>query len=125
MDPCPEGWRLPTFDELELLSRNHSAVSVYNGQKGFWYSGSNEYSDDVEAVFLPSAGFLNYNGDPIMRTQIGRYWCSTPSSAGAMSSLYFQGYTNSSGVLVEESSLAGCSTVNACSVRCVQVQECL
>lgn len=119
-DPCPDGWRLPTFSELESLSRHHSPMSVVDGQKGIWYSGSTEYADGVDAVFLPSGGFLNYMGDPVMRTQCGRYWCSDLSPSLSTTSLYFMAYTNSSGEYVEQSVFGGCRTVNACTVRCVQ-----
>lgn len=121
VDPCPDGWRLPTFSEMEMLSRNHSSTSVLDGQKGFWYSGSTEYSEDAGAIFLPSAGFLNYMGQPVMRTQVGRYWCSDLSPSSKPSSLYFTGYVSTvTGETVESSVLGGCATVNACSIRCVQ-----
>lgn len=121
VDPCPDGWRLPTFTEMEQLSRNHSSTSVHDGQKGFWYSGSTAYSEDADAVFLPSAGFLNFMGEPVMRTQVGRYWCSDLSPTYAPCALYFSGYVSTvTGETVESSVFGGCTTVNACSVRCVQ-----
>ena len=121
LDPCPDGWRLPTFREMEMLYEYHSSLSYHNGQKGFWFSGSTPYSEDCAAVFLPSGGFLNHMGQPVMRTQTGRYWCSDYSPSGNISSLYFTGYTSTTtGQTVESFSLGGCGAVIGCSIRCVQ-----
>ena len=121
LDPCPDGWRLPTFREMEMLSEYYSSVSFVDGQRGFWFSGSTPYSDDADAIFLPSGGFLNHMGQPVMRTQCGRYWCSDYSPSENICSLYFIGYESSqTGEYVESLSLGGCGAVLGCSVRCVQ-----
>ncbi len=55
---CPTGWRLPTLEEVKSLGAHHSEYTTYLGAKGYWYSGSQEYSTTVPAIFLPvrSAG---------------------------------------------------------------------
>ena len=55
LQACPEGWRLPTRDEIEtimsLFTRfGESEVHI----KGLFFSGS---SPDGDSVFLPSAGY--------------------------------------------------------------------
>ena len=61
---CPEGWRLPTKEELESLSAHYNIVkegvsnsgSLNNwwSKAGVWFSGSNEYSASVPAIYLPA-----------------------------------------------------------------------
>ena len=67
---CPEGWRLPTKDELESLSAHYSAYQSFNSYYGYfgakpgrWLSGSNDYSSSVPAIYL----------------MMGDYWSSSKS----------------------------------------------
>ena len=71
---CPEGWRLPTRDEIEtimsLFTRfGESEVHI----KGLFFSGS---SPDGDSVFLPSAGY-NYGNGHRGAQSYGCYWLST------------------------------------------------
>lgn len=76
-DPCPEGWRVPTESEMEMLSENFSDIINYNGKRGRWFSGSNPYGTDVSRIFLPAAGAMSGNGSYAMaRGAIGSYWTS-------------------------------------------------
>ena len=65
---CPSGWRVPTKDELSSLSANYSAWTTYKGVNGRWFSGSQAYSSNVSAIFLPELS----SGDTL-----GLYWSST------------------------------------------------
>ena len=94
-DPCPNGWRVPTREELYSL-----AVNVYKDSKsdkteeknptiGAKLSGSNadaDYNNEdspTDYVFLPFAGYLNYSNGSIYGTRLpsgfaeGYYWCSS------------------------------------------------
>jgi hypothetical protein len=80
-DPCPEGWRVPTLSEAQNLLKNYSSWVQYNGQNGYWFSGSKTYSENSPKVFLPAtgertggAGAYAYN-----RRYIGCYWTSDRS----------------------------------------------
>lgn len=68
---CPVGWRTPTKDELKSLSANYSDFTTYLGVEGRWFSGSNEYSSSVPAIFLQK------KSEKV--TDEGRYWSSTSS----------------------------------------------
>ncbi len=68
---CPVGWRTPTKDELKSLSANYSDYTTYLGVEGRWFSGSNEYSSSVPAIFLQK------KSEKV--TDEGRYWSSTSS----------------------------------------------
>ena len=84
-DPCPDGWRVPTYNELNELQSNHSSwTKNANGQSGYWLSGASTYADDVPQIFLPAAGYRDYSdGDAYYRGDSGYYWSSRPYSYSA------------------------------------------
>ena len=58
-DPCPTGWRVPTYKELHQLSQNHSPLTANDqDQSGYYFSGTTSYSEQVTKVFFPAAGYL-------------------------------------------------------------------
>ena len=88
-DPCPDGWRVPTYAELNELCQNYSAWITVNDQPGYWFSGASPYTAAVPQVFFPAAGF-RFGYDVIAggyyypgnfannRGVIGHYWSSEP-----------------------------------------------
>lgn len=112
-DPCPIGWRVPTYDELNTLSQNHSDWTTHKkNQPGYWYCGTCSYSDDVPQIFFPAASSTSYGSgvwDDLGYD--GLYWTSKPSSDdGACILLLYEGF----------SSMSRSSRANGCSVRCVK-----
>lgn len=78
-DPCPEGWRVPTKTELEVLQSNISSWLRRDGQSGLCLSGTKPWSTIVPQVFLPAAGKnYDYTGESKERGSSGYYWSSTP-----------------------------------------------
>ena len=79
-DPCPEGWRVPTYEELDELNDNRSSWTTdENGQIGYWFSGSKSYSSSVPRVFFPAAGNrYDLDGSASYRGYYGYYWSSRP-----------------------------------------------
>lgn len=73
LSACPDGWRLPTSDEISKLARFCSQVASHDGMRGKWFSGSNPYRENVEAVFLPFAG-ADCGSGISSRGVIGEYW---------------------------------------------------
>ena len=84
-DPCPEGWRVPTYAELDELRDNYSSWTIAdNGQIGRWFSGPNPYTASVPQVFFPAAGCrFNDDGGAYYRGNCGYYWSSRPGGTGA------------------------------------------
>ena len=78
-DPCPKGWRVPTYYELEELHVNRSSLTTNTlGQRGYWATGFTPYSNDVPKVFLTASGYRDFNGEGDTRGTFGVYWSSTP-----------------------------------------------
>ena len=83
-DPCPEGWRVPTYSELDELNNNYSSLTSENDQKGRWFSGSESYSPSAPQVFFPAAGYRDDTDvNAHDRGRGGLYWSSRPGSTGA------------------------------------------
>lgn len=111
-DPCPTGWRVPTYNELNELCQNYSESTTNNAnQSGLWFSGILTYTDDVPQVFLPVAGYrCGGNGEALYRD--GYYWSSTFNSVYSAYSLNLY----DSHAYIDDYNFR----VDGYSVRCVQ-----
>ena len=77
-DPCPTGWRVPTWNELNTLySGYNSGWTQYNGQYGIWFSGSKPYGEDLNKIFLPASGERYPYSNAQNRGVDGFYWSSS------------------------------------------------
>lgn len=114
-DPCPEGWRVPVKSELAELAKNHSDfVTLTDGQKGMYFSGVYEYSEDASKIFLPASGFRYDTGGSLYNVgNYGRYWSASPYYDYDAYYLSFDddGYVFSLGKYYRAA---------GCSVRCLQ-----
>ena len=84
-DPCPDGWRVPTYKELNSLqSRKSSWTTNEEGQNGYWFSMT---ATPDQKIFLPAAGRIAKSfgewGVEDDRTTNGYYWSSKPYNNGA------------------------------------------
>ena len=115
-DPCPTGWRVPTYAELSELKSNYSSwTSDSNGRKGYWLSGSESYSSTVPQVFFPGAGYRSsYDGTAYYQGHTGTYWSSRPLSYGAC---YFNFMSLGGNATIYDGRAYGRS------VRCVQATD--
>lgn len=111
-DPCPDGWRVPTYTELNELSANKSSWATNSdGQIGYWFSGASSHTEDVPHVFFPAAGSrLDVLGIGGWRGTDGIYWSSTPNNDLAFYLVFGDCYAN----------MNSWGRSNGCSVRCVQ-----
>lgn len=78
-DPCPEGWRVPTFEELAVLKKNKSSWTKNENQKGIFLSGKYTYSENAPKIFLPAAGRRTNDESAYRRNEYGYYWSSNPN----------------------------------------------
>lgn len=89
-DPCPNGWRVPTYAELKELCQNYSLWTSEEGQIGRWLSGVGLYTADEPQVFFPAAGSRNEgDGRASGRGGSGLYWSSRPTDGGRSYYLIF------------------------------------
>ena len=109
-DPCPAGWRVPTYSELCTLYRNYSSWDF-----GLSFSGSKEYSSYGTSVHFPAAGHLTTDGTPERRSVYGYYWSSQSYDVGAYCLYLYKLSSYSCGV-----SMGGVGHAAASSVRCVR-----
>ena len=83
-DPCPNGWRVPTLNELETLTYHTSEWTTNpEGQPGYYYSGSKTYDIDIPQIFFPAAGYRGGDACAFNRGLYGYYWSSKPSNTSA------------------------------------------
>ena len=109
-DPCPEGWRVPTYAELDKLNNNYSSWQTVKNQNGRYFCGDYTCLDNAPQVFFSAAGSrLSGAGFADDRGDYGRYWSSRPYST------YANCLTFSS-----NAGMYGYNRANGCSVRCVQ-----
>lgn len=75
-DPCPAGWRLPTFDQFLALGWSGRTLETLDGVPGLRFgSGDN-------TIFLPSNGYRKWqNGDLDDVGAQGNYWGRASSNA--------------------------------------------
>lgn len=108
-DPCPTGWRLPTYAEMEtFLNTTNLNISLtnVNGTNGILIL---ELSTG-NALFLPAVGWRQVtNGVLNDAGFVGRYWSGTSTDGGAFH-LWFD--TQQIGVIAW-------NRANGFSVRCV------
>ena len=112
-DPCPAGWRVPTYAEMEELHQNYSPWTTDAfGRQGLWFSGASSYTEAVPQVFFPAAGY-HYAADSSARYQneMGYYWSSRQDSTDAYRFAF--GYDGGGHFRQDR---RGCGN----SVRCVQ-----
>lgn len=111
-DPCPEGWRVPTYAELDHLTSSSSSFMTVGDQKGRYLCGDYTYLDNAPQVFFPAAGRRSYSdGNALNRGYYGYYWSSEP---GYSSSAYYLYFNNGGAPMYSDYRVSGYS------VRCVQ-----
>lgn len=84
-DPCPDGWRIPTKTELNVLAANYSGfVTLDSGIKGMYFSGVYEYSETSNSIFLSASGYRKFTGDCSLYDvgNYGLYWSCSPDGGG-------------------------------------------
>ena len=110
-DPCPDGWRVPTYVELKELNKMYVVWIVdENIRSGCWFSEKSSYAETVPHVFLPAAGYCSgHHGSHGSRGRDGYYWSSKSDDDG----LNYIVLSNPIGVY-------DLNTANGHSVRCVQ-----
>ena len=110
-DPCPEGWRVPTFKEIQKLTINRGYFEIEGDQQGKYYCGPYTYLDNAPKVFLPASGQLDYDGGGSRgRGLFSSYWSSKRRDNRAEGFYFYftDGHTGPS------------KCANGHAVRCVQ-----
>ena len=120
-NPCPDGWRIPTYEELLSLmggggNWDPGDPKTKDEQPGYYFNGT-KTKDLTEGVFLPLSGLRDTGGAARDRQNQGYYWCSetTANDGNEHKSAYalfiIQRQVNVSSYK---------SRANGLSIRCVQ-----
>lgn len=125
-DPCPAGWRIPRYSELENLNWNWQGLTTGpNGQPGVYYYGEYTPIDGAPKIFLPAAGCIlpeggTSDGHMWKRGSSLHYWTSDPKDyTSGSTTAYCLRYHES-----PQSSFIDCTNrASGFSIRCVQIQE--
>jgi hypothetical protein len=86
-DPSPEGWRVPTLQEIAMFDPEMGFVTLervgeYTGEDGYTYAAGYKITDIATgaSMFLPGDGYLNAGGGSWGNTpSYGVYWTATKS----------------------------------------------
>ena len=123
-DPCPNGWRVPTYNELNALRTEYSAWTNNDGQTGYYFSGVSTtiydiplFGENDPMVFIPAAGYRTINGNAKSRHSVGYYW-SSKSHRNYSLSTYL--YLDNDSIWMSNLYGGNNSRSNGFSVRCVQ-----
>ena len=88
-DPCPTGWRVPTYNELKSIILNRT-WGMHDKQYGCWFTDSDNPSSLAPRIFLPVAGGMIDGGNSASgRGNTGCYWSSLSSESGLNNMLCF------------------------------------
>ena len=105
-DPCPEGWRIPTRDQFELLIE---AGSSWTTQRGVW---GRRFGTPPNTIFLPAAGWRHFNHGILDNVNLtGNYW--SRSGADSSSAIEFH-FTN------QETITGGWQRHSGLNIRCIK-----
>ena len=114
-DPCPEGWRVPTSEELAALKKNKSSWTKLDDHRGMYFSGKYTYTESAPRVFFPAAGYRSNDGSAYGRNESGRYWSSCPNYSSSDREYLQLSYLGNASL----DNGVGCRALGH-SVRCVQ-----
>jgi uncharacterized protein (TIGR02145 family) len=110
-NPCPAGWRLPTYANLTgLVNTSNNSWPTASG----WSTGTfNAVRQVSDYLYLPAAGGrFDYNGSLVFHGAIGYYWSSSADGSNGWYAIF-----NNVNQSVNDSSRA-----YGYSVRCVAVE---
>jgi len=89
-DPSPEGWRVPTLDEVKSLydkDKVNSEWTTINDIKG------RKFTDKTNgnSIFLPAVGYRRAGSNGVLYNygSTGHYWSSTPKNKTFLYILHF------------------------------------
>jgi len=111
-DPCPEGWRVPTYTELSELGQNHSIWNSFETVgHGFYFTGVVSFDFGIPMIPIPACGYHDcYDDLGKDRNLVGYFWSSLPYEDAAF---YLRFDCNGTSMVTNQRG-------NGYSIRCVQ-----
>ena len=87
-DPCPAGWRIPTYEEIQSLCDIEKVSSEWVNQNGV---NGRKFIDKTTGayIFIPAIGYRSSSDGILGYTDLGVYWGNTEYGGNGARSLYF------------------------------------
>jgi uncharacterized protein (TIGR02145 family) len=107
-DPCPSGYRIPSYSEWNYLRQNNTKTNA-----GVWTNSSTGWAGSKfgEGLYLPAAGYrANSNGTLGSRGYSGYYWSTRKGGTSSAYGMYFDSSSTYMG---------STNRTNGFSVRCI------
>ncbi len=82
----PDGWRIPTPDELNQLLNEEKVTNEWKSVNGVSGRVFTDRATGI-SIFFPAAGYRGTNKAPFGKGEFGHYWSSTDSTG--VNTLYF------------------------------------
>lgn len=114
LDPCPDGWRIPTAFEMKTLV-DYAAYEwvIKENIPGYRFFDGSENGNTEFSLFFPAGGRLNVqDGKALDRNFEAYYWTISTTETGSSTYLYFNKNDHS---LNKQGSRAG-----GCLLRCIK-----
>jgi cell division septation protein DedD len=116
-DPSPEGWRVPTPEELKKLLDESKVTRVWSDtKKGFTFTDKATGA----AIFLPSAGSRNHNGYMVL---VGRWAYYSSNQLHSSGKAQFLSLSNDWSYPVSYPIMDNSYTIYVFSVRPVKIEQ--
>jgi uncharacterized protein (TIGR02145 family) len=87
-NPSPNGFRVPTYEEIRLLLDTKKVTQTWTTQNGV---NGMKFTDitNGNSIFLPASGNCNAKGQVKAKGSDGQYWSSTADSRTSAYTLFF------------------------------------
>jgi uncharacterized protein (TIGR02145 family) len=83
-NPCPEGWRVPTREEFQLLCNTTNVINIWDTENGVNGRRFTDITNSTFSIFLPVTGLRNYfDGTFDYISTHGLYWSSSVNGTGS------------------------------------------
>jgi len=101
-DPSPEGWRVPTREEINQLLDETKVSRVWTLLNGVWGYRFTDKSNN-NSIFLPSAGYRNATDGTLEGARsIGFYWSGTEANFDGAYLFKFRGLDGAEEAIIEK-----------------------
>jgi len=107
-DPSPNGWRVPTYGELQSLFDEKYVTSQWTNQNGV---KGRKFTDKAtgNSLFFPAAGYRDGSNGIFYSTDMGFYWSNTSVGSSKVHAFFAFLYTEGAWVTYDPNYYRNCA----------------